>query len=107
MTIKDPVLMKFTQWTKTLKGKILAIYLFGSRARGTERPDSDYDLFLVVTDDFSRKDKSRLYDGVMEVLFETGRLVSLKIRKEREFQRLRKLQTPFIESVLQEGIKIG
>lgn len=107
MTPKDPVLVKFANWTKALKGKIKAVYLFGSRARGTERPDSDYDLFLVVTDDFSREDKSRLYDGVMEVLFETGQLVSLKIRKEKEFQRLRELQTPFIENVLQEGIKIG
>ncbi len=107
MILKDPVLVKFTKWTKALKGKIKAVYLFGSRARGSERPDSDYDLFLVVTDDFSREDKSRLYDGVMEVLFETGRLVSLKIRKEREFQRLRKLQTPFIENLLQEGVKIG
>jgi hypothetical protein len=29
------------------------------------------------------KDKSKLYDGVMDVLLETGRLVSLKIRKEK------------------------
>lgn len=28
-----------------------AIYLFGSRARGTGRADSDYDLLLVMPDD--------------------------------------------------------
>jgi predicted nucleotidyltransferase len=28
-----------------------AIYLFGSRARGDARPDSDYDLLVVVPDD--------------------------------------------------------
>ncbi len=27
------------------------IWLFGSRARGDERPDSDYDLFVIVPDD--------------------------------------------------------
>lgn len=28
-----------------------AIYLFGSRARGDARPDSDYDLLVIVSDD--------------------------------------------------------
>jgi predicted nucleotidyltransferase len=30
----------------------VAIYLFGSRARGDAREDSDYDLLIVVPDDF-------------------------------------------------------
>jgi uncharacterized protein len=30
----------------------VAIYLFGSRARGDARADSDYDLLIVVPDDF-------------------------------------------------------
>jgi predicted nucleotidyltransferase len=29
----------------------LQIYLFGSKARGTEGPDSDYDLLVVMRDD--------------------------------------------------------
>jgi len=29
----------------------LRIYLFGSKARGTAGPDSDYDLLIVVSDD--------------------------------------------------------
>ncbi len=28
-----------------------AVYLFGSRARGDARPDSDYDLLVIVSDD--------------------------------------------------------
>ena len=103
----DTVLSQFISRIKNLKKKIKASYLFGSRARGTERPDSDYDLLLVVTQDFSLSDKDKLYDGVMDILLETGRLISLKIFKEREFQRLRELETPFIENVLREGIKIG
>jgi predicted nucleotidyltransferase len=30
----------------------VAIYLFGSRARGDAHPDSDYDLLIVVPDEF-------------------------------------------------------
>lgn len=32
-----------------------AVYLFGSRARGDWRADSDYDLLMVLPDDFGRK----------------------------------------------------
>lgn len=105
--VKDAVVRQFAEGIKSLEKKIKAIYLFGSRARGTERPDSDYDLFLVVTDDFTLKDKSRLYDSVMDVLLTTGKVLSLKIFKEKEFQRLRRLQTPFLTNVLREGIQVG
>lgn len=104
---EDLVIRKFIKGIKGVQEKIKAIYLFGSRARGDERPDSDYDLLLVVRENFSLSDKDRFYDSVMDTLLETGRLVSLKIRKEKEFQRLCKLRTPFMQNVLKEGIKIG
>lgn len=90
-----------------IRSKIQMIYLFGSRAKGTARPDSDYDLLLVVGNDFERRDKDFLYDQVMETLLNTGRLISLKLFKDREFQRLRDLNTPFLMHVLKEGISIG
>ena len=90
-----------------MRQKIRAVYLFGSRARGTERPDSDYDLLLVVREDFSLAEKDSLYDQVIDILLETGRLISLKIFKQKEFQRLRDLNTPFLSRVLKEGVKVG
>jgi predicted nucleotidyltransferase len=107
MVIKEAVIAKFLEGCKSLKQKIKAIYFFGSRAKGMERPDSDYDLFLVVTKDFTLSDKDRLYDSVMNVLLDTGKLISLKIFKETVFKKLRRLQTPFIQNVLKEGIKLG
>ena len=32
-----------------------AIYLFGSRARGESRPDSDYDVLVIVPDDMPKE----------------------------------------------------
>lgn len=104
---KDPVIARFIGGMGRLRRKINTIYLFGSRARSQARPDSDYDLFLIVSQDFSLSDKSKLYDQVMDILLETGRLVSLKIFKVSEFDRLRRLETPFIQNVLREGIKVG
>ena len=103
----DPIVQRFLEKAESVRQKIEAVYLFGSRARGTERPDSDYDLLLVVREDFSLAEKDSLYDQVIDILLETGRLISLKIFKQKEFQRLRDLNTPFLSRVLKEGVKVG
>ena len=103
----DAIVSKFIRASQGLKSKIKLIYLFGSRARGDEKPYSDYDLLLIVKENFTLADKDALYDGVMDVLLATGAVLSLKIFKESEFSRLRKLGTPFMQNVLREGIKVG
>ena len=103
----DPILQRFLERATPLSRYIRAVYVFGSRAKGTHRPDSDYDLLLVVSAVFTPKEKDLLYDIVMDVLLDTGRLVSLKIFKEPEFHRLKDLNTPFMRHVLTEGIKVG
>jgi len=109
----DPVISKFLSLlfggesnTSPLIKELRDIYLFGSRARDDWRPDSDYDILIIL----SKKDKalkSRLYDIVMDVLLETGRLISLKIFTEEEFNRLNSIPTPFMEKVAKEGIRLG
>lgn len=69
----DSVLRDFLGKIASVRPRIKRIVLFGSRARGTERPDSDYDLLLVVmhTDDAL---VDVLYEAVMDVLLAHGRL---------------------------------
>lgn len=108
----DTVIKNFIIGLKkyNLESEIDRIYLFGSRAKGTERPDSDYDLLLVVNFDKTGdviKFKDKAYDVVMDILLDTGHVVSLKVFKKSEFKRLCSLGTPFTKNVLKEGIKIG
>jgi len=103
---QDEVIGMFLDRISPLRGEIEQIYLFGSRSRGDWRPDSDYDLLIVL----KRKDGrivDGLYDGVMDVLLSTGRLISLKIFTRSEFDRLRSIPTPFMQNLMREGIKIG
>lgn len=104
----DEVIEKFLRGITDsgLREKIERMYLFGSRARGDERPDSDYDL-MIVSDQPDREFRDKIYDIVIDIFLETGRDISLKIYKTPEFQRLRGMQTPFMKNVLREGIKIG
>ena len=103
----DPILQRFLISCRPLGGKIQTVYLFGSRAKGTARPDSDYDVLLIVSDEFSLADKDALYDVVLDVLLDTGRLISLKVFPEQTFRQLCELGTPFTTHVLKEGLKVG
>lgn len=102
----DPVLQEFLEKINPLRKHITRVILFGSRARGEHRTDSDYDLLIVVP----RKDDhliDGLYEGVMDVLLAHGRLISLKVFPDEEFERLTQLQTPFMQRVKAEGVPLG
>ena len=105
--MNDPILAQFLEHIQPVRHAIQAIYVFGSRAKGTHRPDSDYDVLLVVTEDFTFQDQDTLYDVVLDILLETGRLVSLKVFRATAFRRLRDLNTPFVRHILTEGVKVG
>lgn len=104
--MKDVVIERFLDMISPFIDDIKEIYLFGSRCRDDCRPDSDYDILIVL----ERKDRiiiDKLYDAVMEILLSTNRLLSLKIFTTSEFNRLKSIPTPFMSNVLQEGIKLG
>jgi uncharacterized protein len=103
---RDPVIKSFLSMLTPLTENIEEIYLFGSRCRDDWRPDSDYDVLIVVKE----KDKelvSRFYDVVIDILLDTGKLISLKIFTISEFNRLKSIPTPFMRHIFTEGIKLG
>jgi len=105
-SITDLVLDSFLERISSLRPELSRIILFGSRARGDERPDSDYDLMLVVKTKIPALE-SALYDAVLDTLLTSGRLISLKIFTQQEYDRLGKLSTPFMRRVHEEGVLIG
>lgn len=103
---QDALVEKFLSLISPVQTEIQEMYLFGSRCRDDWRPDSDYDI-LIVVDKKNRNLVSRLYDAVVDILIETGKLFSLKIFTTSEFNRLRSIPTPFMKRVLAEGIQLG
>jgi uncharacterized protein len=102
----DPVVREFLQQIAPLRPQITRIILFGSRARGDAKPYSDYDI-LIVVDERARPLIDALYDATMQVLYRTGRLISLKIYRACDFERFSAIPTPFIGNVLREGVQLG
>ena len=103
---EDPVIQTFLRRTTPIRARIEKMILFGSRARGDDRPYSDYDI-LVVVPEKERALVDALYEATMDVLYETQRLISLKIYRKADFEKFAALPTPFIRNVLSDGVILG
>lgn len=74
----DPVLVRFRRALSEVYGsKIERVVLFGSRARGDARPDSDYDVavFLNKLDTFN-DEATRLAAIETDILYDTGAIIN-------------------------------
>lgn len=76
--ISDPVLSQFrAALDKTYGGQIARVVLFGSRARGDARPDSDYDVGVFLKERFSFAQEARtLAEIETDILTATGAVIN-------------------------------
>ena len=96
-----PLIVKETVEKVDKEAKVI---LFGSRARGDFRPDSDWD-FLILT----RKTASRqLQDKILELLYgielNTEQVISSVIENEDIWLKYR--ESEFFKNVTKEGIEV-
>ncbi|HMV81403.1 MAG TPA: nucleotidyltransferase domain-containing protein [Leptospiraceae bacterium] len=93
----------------TLSEKIKAIFpdtkiwLFGSRAKETAEPDSDYDIFVVCRDAVQRKQISEI---LWETGFENDMLLVGSYIEEILFSDPKYRQSMFIQSAMKDCISL-
>jgi predicted nucleotidyltransferase len=76
----DPILSRFrAALAETYGDRLERAVLFGSRARGDFRPDSDYDIAVFIRDPDAWFDEVvRLADLGTDILMDTGAVISAK-----------------------------
>jgi uncharacterized protein len=81
------------------------VILYGSRARGDEHPDSDWDILILVnskTDlDYETVFRHRLY----EIELELGESFSISVYNKNEW-RSKYWMTPLYLNIAKEGLRI-
>ena len=65
------------------------VWLFGSRARGDARPDSDWDFLILTALDLSKGNRWQFSDQLTELGIETGQVISSIVYPRQERNRLR------------------
>jgi predicted nucleotidyltransferase len=79
------------------------VYLFGSRARGTMKPDSDWDLLILLNKDKITADiEKNVTHSLYDLEFEIGEVINPMVYSEKEWNSKHKV-TPFYSNVMREG----
>ena len=78
--------MTDAEFLQAVKRSVLAVdpqaevWLFGSRARGDARPDSDWDFLVLTPKPVDRAYKHTLRDHLYELSFKSGRVIGTTIQ---------------------------
>lgn len=103
MLKRDRELMKEIANKLSTYREIVRIIAYGSRVRGNNRDDSDFDILIIV----NKKDgviKGKIIDIIYDYELDTGISFSIKIYSEEELRINEGLGSPFIKSIKEEGI---
>lgn len=88
-----------------IREDFVELKLFGSKARGDARPDSDIDVLVIVkSDDWHVSDL--VYEIVTDILIEKGISISPKVISEKNFKIQKEEGIPFVKNVVREGITV-
>lgn len=101
MTSVDPVLTRFRAALDRAYGaRIERVVLFGSRARGDARPDSDYDVAVFLNDLTDRwREADRIAGIASDLMDETGAFVHAMPYRAGAYQE----RTPLMAEIRREG----
>ena len=105
MTTIDPVLTGFREAMQLLYGpRIERVVLYGSRARGDAKPDSDYDIAVFLRDLSSRwQEVRRIADVELSILDETGAMVHAMPYPAESW---RNTSSPLMREIRKDGVDL-
>ena len=82
------------------------IYLYGSRAKGNAKKDSDWDLLILLNrDQITFEIENAITYPLYDLEFETGEIISPMIYSQKEWNTIYSI-TPFYKNVMTEGYLI-
>jgi len=104
MTNLDPILKSYRLALEAIYGgRLERAVLFGSRARGDARPDSDYDVAVFIKGYTDLGKEADALSGIeLDILENTGAVINSMPFREGEYDK----STSFMQEVRQDGLEL-
>jgi predicted nucleotidyltransferase len=81
------------------------VILFGSRARGDEKPESDWDILILTDYDIDLSTENKFRNKLYELTLNTGESFSVFAFSKKQWHKKQRI-TPFYENVCEEGMML-
>ena len=102
--LEKKVLCDLKNNLRALTGEV-EVHLFGSRARGDNEPDADYDILIVVPD-LTKELKSKIRDIVWQAGFDNDMFISSLIVSRAQWQEGPLRVSPLKKAIEREGLPV-
>lgn len=105
MTISEEKILKKIKYSISEKSPDAEVFLYGSRARGDESKDSDWDiLILSKTEDFLELE-DEIRDDLYLIELESGQVISLLTYSKSYWDNVLNV-SPLYKNVLKEALRL-
>jgi len=104
MSIKREILAKINGAVQEIEPSAEVI-LFGSRARGDERDDSDWDILILVPYEADLITEQQFRHKLFDVELEYGQSFSTFVHSKSDWEK-KYYVTPFYKNIEQEGVRL-
>lgn len=94
-----------TRIRKRFPGQVLAVMLFGSKARGDADAESDIDL-LVLVDEESGELRSQLWHMASDISLTHDVVLSARVFGRARWEEARRIQLPLYRAIVADGIPL-
>lgn len=75
------------------------VILFGSRTRGDAKDYSDYDILIILNNEYSGKDENRILDLCYDIDLKHDILMDVHIISNKELRTIRGKQPIFVKAI--------
>ncbi len=100
MTNKISILKDLKNHLQTsFKESVKDVILFGSQALGKANKDSDYDILVVLKNDYTAKDENLIFDLCYDISLRHNIVIDTHIISEKELYSIKGKQPIFIKAI--------
>lgn len=105
ITRKSPLLKEIKKAVQTLSPSA-EIILYGSRAKGTARADSDWDFLILLPSTGNKMLEAQIKDTLYDIELERDAVLSSIIRSKKEWMSARYAVMPLRQQIESYGIAV-